>query len=328
MRIEKRLYLIALAVTASCALALPSRATDLVNDTWLDGTRTDPTSAGTPAYAENNGVTAIDSDSDTNLESAWFKGGGGSLSVTNPGSGNVLEGVTSTSSQHWYTYFTQPSTKVTLANPGDELKLTWVFTPTTIGNQASQALPIALASNPSARVAGDGTLPTGLFSGYSMFLNFSTTLSGSAFALKEWATTASGSLLGTAANWGANGISTGTLTNAGAAGNTGYVSGTQYTFVFDLKLDPAGSGNLIINSTMTGGSLNNSGVLSDTYTDASPNSLSYDIFAVRPANTASTAAIFDTSLFKVEIIPEPSTFMLAGSGLALMICLIRRRRRS
>lgn len=325
---EKRLYLIALAVTVSWALASSSRATDLVNDTWLDGTRTDPTSAGTPAYAENNGVTAVDSDADGNLESAWFKGGGGTLSVTNPGTGNVLEGVTSASSQHWYTYLTQPSTKVTLANPGDELKLTWVFTPTTIGNNVSQALPLALALNPSARVAGDGTLPAGVFSGYSMFLNFSTTLSGSAFALKEWATTTSSSLLGAAAAWGANGVSAGTLANAGAAGNTGYASGTQYTFVFDLKLDPANTGSLIINASMTGGSLNNGGVLSVTYTDASPNSLSYDIFAVRPANGASTAATFDTSLFKIEVIPEPSTFALAGAGLALMIGLISRRRRS
>lgn len=320
---EKRLYLTALAVTASCALALPSRATVLVNDTWLDGTRTDPASS---TYAENNGVTANDADADGNLESAWFKGGTSTLAVTNPGTGNVMEGVTTASSTHWFTYFTQPSTKVTLANPGDELKLTWVFTPTTIGSGVSQALPIALASNPSARVAGDGTLPTGLFSGYSMFLNFSSTLSGSAFALKEWATTASGSLLGTAANWGANGVSAGTLINGGGSGNTGYVSGQQYTFVFDLQLDPGGSGNLIVNSSMTGGLLNNGGVLSVTYTDASPNSLSYDIFAVRPANAASTAAIFDTSLFKVEIIPEPSTFMLAGSGLALMMALIRRRR--
>jgi len=325
---EKRLYLIALVVAVSCALASSSHAAVLVNDTWLDGTRTDPTASGTPAYAENNGVTAVDSDSDGNLESAWFKGGGGTLNVTNAGSGNVLEGVTSASSQHWYTYFTQPSTTVTLANPGDELKLTWVFTPTTIGNNVSQALPIALALNPSARVSGDGTLPTGVFSGYSMFLNFSTTLSGSAFALKEWATTASGSLLGTAANWGANGTSGGTLANGGAAGNTGYASGTQYTFVFDLKLDPSNSGSLIINASMTGGSLNNGGVLSVTYTDASPNSLSYDIFAVRPANAASTAAVFDTSLFKIEAIPEPSTFMLAGSGLVLMMGLIRRRRRS
>src|SRR5690349_2182737 len=124
MRMEKRLYLIALAVTVSCALASSSRATVLVNDTWLDGTRTDPTASGTPAYAENNGVTAVDSDGDGNLESAWFRGGsGGTLTVQTVGGQNELDGTAGASSVHYYTYFTQPSTKVTLSNPGDELKL-------------------------------------------------------------------------------------------------------------------------------------------------------------------------------------------------------------
>jgi hypothetical protein len=324
-----------LAIVAVCGLAASSRATVLVNDTWLDGTRTDPAS---PTYAENNGVVGTDADADGNLESAWFRSGG-ALNVSNTvsgalntaaASGNVLSETNTTSSSHIYTYFTQPSTKVTLANAGDELKLTWVFTPTTVGNNSSQALPLALANNPAARNTVDASLPQAAFSGYSMFLNFSTTLGASSpFALKEWTLAGSGSLEGTAANWGANGVSAGTLANGAVSGSHGYDSGTQYTFVFDLQLDPGGSGNLIINSSMTGGTINGSGVASLVYTDTTPNTLSYDIFMLRPSNAASTAAIIDTSLFKVELnaVPEPSTFALAVAGLGLMLTVIRNRRR-
>ena len=50
------------------ALAVTSRAAIVVNDTWQDGTRTDPAA---PTYSENG----TDSDADGNIESAWFNAG-------------------------------------------------------------------------------------------------------------------------------------------------------------------------------------------------------------------------------------------------------------
>jgi hypothetical protein len=95
-----------------------------------------------------------------------------------------------------------------------------------------------------------------------------------------------------------------------------------------MTLTRDGSGNLDITSTMIGGTLKGSGTATVSYVDSSPNSFSYDTFQLRPANANSTAATFDTTLFQVQFItvPEPSTVMLVGAGLGLMLGLVRRRR--
>jgi hypothetical protein len=88
-------------------------------------------------------------------------------------------------------------------------------------------------------------------------------------------------------------------------------------------------GNLELISQMAGGSLGGSGLISVTYTDSTPNSLTFDTFALRTSAIASSADSFDTSLFEVSgpvIIPEPSTLVLASAGLGLMIAMFRRRR--
>src|SRR5262249_14995115 len=115
---------------------IPIRAAVIINDTWLDGTRTDPTSAN--GYAENNGTTGTDADSDGDLESAWFRGGSGTLVPV--GAGGPLRGSGNAgSSASWTTYFTPEGSEVVLANPGDQLKVTWVFTPTAVNvNNTSQ----------------------------------------------------------------------------------------------------------------------------------------------------------------------------------------------
>ena len=73
-----------LALVAASGFDLSSHGNILVNDGWLDGTRTDPAS---PGYAENNGVTGTDADADGNLESAWF--GGGQTATTGHLTGTV-----------------------------------------------------------------------------------------------------------------------------------------------------------------------------------------------------------------------------------------------
>ena len=64
-------------------MSFPVRAAILVNDTWIDGTRTDPTAVN--GYAENDGVAGTDADADGNLESAWFRGGNGTLGPVSAG---------------------------------------------------------------------------------------------------------------------------------------------------------------------------------------------------------------------------------------------------
>ena len=54
---------------------------------------------------------------------------------------------------------------------------------------------------------------------------------------------------------------------------------------------------------MTGGSLNNTGSATVSYSDSAPNTFTFDTFGVRPSDAADSAASFDTTLFEVEFIP-------------------------
>ena len=82
---------------------------------------------------------------------------------------------------------------------------------------------------------------------------------------------------------------------------TGYVSGTQYTFVMTFTRNA--TNGLDITATMTGGSLNNTGSATVSYSDSAPNTFTFDTFGVRPSDAANSATGFDTTLFQVEFIP-------------------------
>ena len=121
----KKQLAIGAAVLATMLLASTGRATVLVNDTWLDGTDTDPAS---PVYSENG----VDADLDTNLESVWYQGGVGTLDPTGAGGpqrGNMTAGGTQSAS--WTTYFTPEASPVSL-NQGDKVRVTWKFIPTNV----------------------------------------------------------------------------------------------------------------------------------------------------------------------------------------------------
>jgi hypothetical protein len=290
----------------------------LVNDTWLDGTRTDPAA---PAYAENNGIVGTDADSDGKLESAWFKGGGGTL--TPVGAGGPLRGSGyGTGSASWYTYFTQPGTPVTLGTAGEALRLTWVFTPSGVNaNNANQGFNLAVVLAPT-RVTGDASVPSAAYLGYASLMNMGVTLgNANPFQLRRWATPGgSGALLGTSGNWTSVG-------NGATSGNHGYDSDTQYTY--EMTLTRNALNGLDIVSTMTGGTLNGSGSATVSWTDtAATQGFSFDMFDIRPTSEATTAITFDTSLFQIEFtrVPEPSSAALAGLA-ALSLALYRRVRR-
>lgn len=271
-------------IVGVCGMLARGYSAILVNDTWQDGTRTDPAA---PTYSENG----TDSDADGDLESAWFNTG-----ATMTASTGHLVTTVGTGSASWTTYFTPEGSEISLSGPGDAMKLTWVFTPTGVATSGtSQNFRLAIVNAPSgSRLTADGSPASAAYTGYAMFMNMATTLGNSRPFNLMGRNVASSDLLSTSGNWAP-------LTNGATSGNHGYDSGTPYTFAITMTRNAAGG--LEIAATMSGGTLNGSGTASLTYTDAAPSSFSFDTFAVRPSGSASTASQFDTALFKAEFIP-------------------------
>src|SRR6478609_2940067 len=147
-----RVLLIACALGLTVLYSSPAVAVLIVNDSWQDGTRTDPAS---PVYSENG----VDSDADGNIESAWFKSG--TSSAINMSTGHMVAVPGAGQSMSIETYFTPEASPVTLTNVGDKISLHWVFTPSgvTTTSTSNQDMRIALVDTPGAasRITGDAT---------------------------------------------------------------------------------------------------------------------------------------------------------------------------
>ncbi len=311
-------------IVLACSLG---RASVIVNDTWKDGTDSDPAS---PTFSENG----VDSDADGDIESAWLQGGDGTLDPVGAGGPEraTFTSPAGTSSAAWTTYFTPEGSEATLANAGDKLVVTWKFTPTNInnggGSNTSQNFRFAVADSVvgagSARTTGNGTLANAVYTGYTIFGNMGTTLGNShPFQLKARTATATGKFLDNSGDWGT------ALADGAVTGNHGFDSGTAYTMTWTMTRDLVTPTSLDIDVKITGGTtLNGSGTEEATFVDAAPTSFKFDTFGIRPSSALTTAAQFDTSLFSVELIsvPEPTSLVLMGLGVgALGLCSLRRK---
>jgi hypothetical protein len=196
------------------------------------------------------------------------------------------------------------------------MTLTWVFTPrgVTTSSTGNQDMRIAIADS-ATRLNSDATPANQVYSGYGMFFNMRADTIGAnnAFRSMEWAVAGgANNLLSSAAAWVSNGSA------ATVAGTTpGFADGESYTLTWSIEKTAAGAD---IVQSIVGGNVN----LNFSYTDATPQPLSFDTFAIRPQTPELTAGSFDSTLFQVDVllVPEPGSLSL----LALGAGLLRRRR--
>jgi hypothetical protein len=308
---KRPVHIVCLSGWILCGLALSARSQVLVNDSWRDGTRTDPAPT---TYSEFG----TDSDSDGDIESAWiaanratnFIAAVGSLTFK-PESGTSRAGLT---------YFTPSASPVTLSD-GQALKISLTFTPSGVAaNSTASTTRFAVADyTGGTRLTADGTSSsmngTGV-KGYGLFLNVANTFGAVPLSLRE-RTTLGSDLLGQATDW------TTLSSGGGLAGDPGLFDGVSYTLT--ITLARISSTQLDITAAITGNNLN----ISHTATDTSPSTFTFDAFALRASNNTDTPTMQFTN-FKVELIaiPEPATGgLLAFAGIALLAGkrLLRRR---
>jgi len=320
MKVSKHMkYLLgAIFALTLIGMAMPVQAdvwpTVLVNDTWNDATRSDPAA---PTYAENTGGQGTDADTDGNLESAWFKGGSGNLFPT-VGTLVMSNGAASTS---YTTYFTPEATPKDISLQGEAFRVTWVFHVRGLNsnNGTSQGFPIGILNSPSyTRLTNDGSPSQSTeYKGYAIYMNFNSVLrANNAFELDEY-NGLDTQILNSKSAWSF-------LANGATSGATGYANSQTYTFVISFTHNASDGMDIV--ASMIGDNLGGVGYFAVSATDASPQSWTYDTVYLRASAASNTATFFDTYLFRVEEIPEPSTLVLAGVGLGLVIAVIRRRR--
>ena len=119
----------------------------------------------------------------------------------------------------------------------------------------------------------------------------------------------------------------GNLTGASKSSTNNLTAGATYTS--ELKITITGATSLAVSNVLYSGAGTGGTVLwSQNGTTNSATDLTFDglAFGYRYSGSNVTSQLDINSIEVTSTIPEPSTWMLVGSGLALMIGLARRRR--
>jgi hypothetical protein len=332
-----RIRAVAMAAVAASiwlsSIGAQSRAATIVNDTWQDGNFNQPPTTVTVPFTTAYSEFGTDQDGDGDIESWWAGQTSGAVSAAT----GHLTLTNNASSSSFTTLFTPAGSEINLASPGDQLKITWSFTPNGV-NSASTAQGFRLAVVNWPELSGGtglnrltsqtapGTPAAGAtYHGYALFGNMRTALLGNSNAfqlLKRADTDASPqAFLSASGAWTATGLTNSTTNNASTPG---YTDLAPLTFVMTFTHNA--SNGIDVTATMTGAGLGagNQGFLFQSATDATPNGFLFDTFGIRPSTNADTASSFDTTNFKVEFIPVPEPSALVS--LAAIGILSRRRR--
>jgi hypothetical protein len=119
----------------------------------------------------------------------------------------------------------------------------------------------------------------------------------------------------------------GNLTGASKSSTNNLTAGATYTS--ELRITLTGAASLAVSNTLFSGAGTGGTVLwSENGTTNNATDLTFDglAFGWRYSGTSAASQLDINSIAVTTNIPEPSTWMLVGSGLALMVGLARRRR--
>jgi hypothetical protein len=260
-------------VVALCGQALPSHASVLEDDTWVNSRRN----------VQN-----------LPTESAWWASSTASL-VANF---NSMTGtVQPTNAALWLTYFTTlPAAPATLF-VGDTLKVTMVFTPSNVATgtpPTSRGLRIGLFNYAAGgnRVLGDTFSASDAnganVQGYLLEMNFVQSFTTIPLRINKRTGTADDNLMGAIGDYTTLG------TGGGNAGDPGFTNGTQYTL--ELSVTRLAADTVAITTRVFGPNLD----IWYGVTDTSATTYAFDCFALRPARADSSADTFKITRFKVE----------------------------
>jgi hypothetical protein len=272
----------------------------IVRDSWSDGDRTDP---APPVYSEQG----TDADNDGDIESAWFISPGGTLTAS-PGH---LITITTNSPTYWTTYFTTPTNPVTLTHPGDQIKVTWAFTPSgVVGFATETPLHVALMNSQMAtRLTTDDAPGAAHYAGYASFMGVYGSQLFYNLTLAGW----------TDANAVLPMFQTGYFNQFAGwtplAANDNYATGpedVQYTYV--MTATRKADASLDIVATMTD---NSDFTNQASANDPNPNTYTFDTVSI--FQDEQMYGTFDTTLFQVDFYPLPALQTITASSQTIQI---------
>jgi hypothetical protein len=216
----------------------------------------------------------------------WFDGSDATV-VTD---GNLVS-TTGSSSSTWTVYFAPEESPATLAEAGDKLVIVWKFKMSGVNvSNTSQNFRIGVMDSPAeTRVTMNNAPVEGAYTGYAMFGNLGQVTDNSgAFQIRE--RNGTGGTLGTSSLWTAQDSGMGKAV-------LGYADDIEYTFTASIERTANGSAK--VDFSMVGGSINDTGSVSVSFLDGSPQPFTYDTFMIRPSNASTTANTFTTTSFTV-----------------------------